>query len=80
MAYKKIEQYDAAVTEGLMKSYHEAIKLIGENPELFSDDEIIERVFRKAEYLWKDNFSLMFAGYDRTEITKDLNYDCMITR
>jgi GTP cyclohydrolase I len=32
MPYRKIEQYDDNVTEGLMKSYGEAIKLIGEDP------------------------------------------------
>ena len=32
MAYRKIEEYDSNVTEGLMKSYREAIKLIGEDP------------------------------------------------
>jgi GTP cyclohydrolase I len=32
MGYRKIEEYDVNVTEGLMKSYKEAIKLIGEDP------------------------------------------------
>jgi GTP cyclohydrolase IA len=32
MGYKKIEQYDDAVTEELGKNYKEVIKLIGENP------------------------------------------------
>ena len=32
MGYRKIEEYDVNVTEGLMKSYKEAIKLLGEDP------------------------------------------------
>ena len=32
MAYKKTEQYDSNITEGLMKNYSAAIKLIGEDP------------------------------------------------
>ena len=33
MAYRKIEEYDEKVTEGLIKNYKEVIKLIGESPE-----------------------------------------------
>ena len=33
MGYTKIEQYDEEVTTGLMKSYKEALHLIGEDPE-----------------------------------------------
>lgn len=32
MAYRKIEEYDDKVTQGLAKHYHEAIKLLGEDP------------------------------------------------
>jgi GTP cyclohydrolase IA len=33
MAYRKIEEYDEIATSGLVKSYKDAIKLLGENPE-----------------------------------------------
>lgn len=33
MAYRKIEEYDEKVTEGLIKNYKEVIKLMGESPE-----------------------------------------------
>ncbi len=33
MSYKKTEEYDADVTNGLIKTYKDAIKLIGEDPE-----------------------------------------------
>ena len=33
MAYKKIEEYDSDVTNGLMKSYKDALTHLGENPE-----------------------------------------------
>lgn len=32
MAYKKIEQYDENVTEGLKKNYNESLGLLGEDP------------------------------------------------
>ncbi len=33
MAYKKTEHYEDDITQGLIKNYREAIKLIGEDPE-----------------------------------------------
>lgn len=33
MAYRKIEEYDEDITNGLIKNYREAIQLIGENPD-----------------------------------------------
>ena len=32
MAYRKIEEYDESITNGLIKNYKETIKLIGEDP------------------------------------------------
>lgn len=33
MAYRKFEEYDSDVTEGLAKNYKEVLRLLGENPE-----------------------------------------------
>ncbi len=56
MAYKKIEEYDTDVTNGLIKNYKEALKLIGEDPER-------EGLLKTPERLAK---AMQFAtqGYD----------------
>jgi len=33
MAYRKIEEYDKDVTDGLIKGYHNTLKLLGEDPD-----------------------------------------------
>ena len=33
MAYRKIEEYDKDITDGLIKGYHNALSLLGEDPE-----------------------------------------------
>ena len=50
MGYKKIEQYDPEITEGLMKSYHESIKLIGEDPEREGLLKTPERLAKAMQY------------------------------
>ena len=50
MAYKKIEEYDAAVTEGLMKNYREAIRHIGEDPEREGLLKTPERLAKAMQY------------------------------
>ena len=56
MTYRKIEEYDEKVTEGLKKNYKDVIKLIGENPER-------EGLLKTPERLAK---AMQFAtqGYD----------------
>lgn len=50
MAYKKIEQYDQDVTEGLMKNYRETIRLIGEDPEREGLLKTPERIAKAMQY------------------------------
>jgi len=51
MAYKKIEQYDQPVTEGLIKSYTEALGLLGEDPTREGLQKTPERVAKAMQFL-----------------------------
>ena len=51
MNYKKIEQYDPNITEGLMKNYREAIKFIGEDPEREGLLKTPERVAKAMQFM-----------------------------
>jgi GTP cyclohydrolase I len=51
MAYKRIEQYDDAVTSELMITYQNTLKLLGENPAREGLNKTPERVARAMQYL-----------------------------
>ncbi|MEO7768767.1 MAG: GTP cyclohydrolase I FolE [Ferruginibacter sp.] len=51
MAYKKIEQYDQEVTEGLLKNYKEALGLLGEDPSREGLQKTPERVAKAMQFL-----------------------------
>jgi GTP cyclohydrolase I len=51
MAYKKTEQYDEASSKGLITSYHEVLKHIGEDPEREGLLKTPERVAKAMQYL-----------------------------
>ncbi|MDE3211936.1 MAG: GTP cyclohydrolase I, partial [Bacteroidota bacterium] len=50
MAYKKIEQYDQEVTEGLIRSYRETLSLLGEDPQREGLAKTPERVAKAMQY------------------------------
>ena len=51
MAYKKIDQYDQDVTEGLLKNYKEALRLLGEDPAREGLEKTPERVAKAMQFL-----------------------------
>ncbi len=51
MAYSKIEKYDEDVTAGLIKSYHDSLSLLGENPEREGLIKTPERVAKAMQFL-----------------------------
>jgi len=51
MAYRKTEQYDEKVTEGLMVQYRNALELLGEQPEREGLIKTPERMARAMQYL-----------------------------
>lgn len=51
MAYTKIDKYDEDVTQGLMKNYHEALSLLGEDPERDGLVKTPERVAKAMQFL-----------------------------
>jgi GTP cyclohydrolase IA len=50
MAYRKIEEYDQDVTEGLAKNYRDTIRLIGENPDREGLLKTPERIAKALQY------------------------------
>jgi len=51
MAYSKIEKYDEDTTSGLMKSYHEVLSSLGEDPNREGLLKTPERVAKAMQYL-----------------------------
>ncbi|MFN8247822.1 MAG: GTP cyclohydrolase I FolE [Ferruginibacter sp.] len=51
MAYRKIEEYDEAITASLIKSYKESIQLLGEDPEREGLLKTPERMAKAMQYL-----------------------------
>jgi GTP cyclohydrolase IA len=51
MGYKKVEEYDHAVTSGLMESYRESLQLLGEDPCREGLLKTPERMAKAMQYL-----------------------------
>jgi GTP cyclohydrolase I len=51
MAYSKIEKYDEDVTSGLMKSYQQALTLLGEDPAREGLEKTPERMAKAMQFL-----------------------------
>ncbi|HAO45879.1 MAG TPA: GTP cyclohydrolase I FolE [Ferruginibacter sp.] len=57
MAYKKTEQYDEAITSGLMENYRNSLQLLGENPDREGLQKTPERLAQAMQFLTQ--------GYDQ---------------
>ncbi len=68
MAYRKTEEYDADVTQGLIKSYTEAISLIGEDPKREGLLKTPERLAKAMQY------STQGYGMDAKEILNSAKF------
>jgi GTP cyclohydrolase IA len=51
MAYKKIEQYDEKTTSGLMETYRNTLKLLGEDPDREGLQKTPERLAKAMQFL-----------------------------
>jgi len=51
MAYKKTEEYDEKVTEGLVKNYREALSLLGEDPNREGLQKTPERLAKAMQFI-----------------------------
>ncbi|HET9431714.1 MAG TPA: GTP cyclohydrolase I FolE [Chitinophagaceae bacterium] len=51
MAFQRTERYDEEVTEGLIHSYKDTIRLLGENPEREGLQKTPERVAKAMQYM-----------------------------
>ena len=51
MAYKKIDQYDHEVTQGLLKNYKDNLILLGEDPTREGLEKTLERVAKAMQFL-----------------------------
>lgn len=51
MAYKKTESYDEASTSGLIKSYHDILQHLGEDPQREGLQKTPERLAKAMQYL-----------------------------
>jgi GTP cyclohydrolase I len=51
MAYKKIEQYDEKTTLGLIETYRNTLKLLGEDPDREGLEKTPERVAKAMQFL-----------------------------
>lgn len=51
MAYRRVEEYDEEVTQGLIKNYRESIALIGEDPEREGLVKTPERIAKAMQFL-----------------------------
>ncbi len=51
MAYKKTEQYDEKITQGLVTSYRSALELIGEDPEREGLIKTPERIAKAMQFM-----------------------------
>ena len=51
MAYKKIDQYDEAITSGLVKNYKKTLSLLGEDATREGLEKTPERVAKAMQFL-----------------------------
>lgn len=73
MAYKKIEQYDDAVTAGLTKTYKESITLLGEDAEREGLIKTPERMAKAMQFLTQGYSQDAHAILESAKFHEDVN-------
>ncbi|MEJ7914019.1 MAG: GTP cyclohydrolase I FolE [Chitinophagaceae bacterium] len=73
MAYKKNEQYDDKVTEGLIKNYKESLELLGENPDREGLLKTPERMAKAMQYLTQGYQMDAYAVLQSAKFNEDVS-------
>src|ERR1043165_6432512 len=73
MAYKKIEQYEDKITSGLIKSYHEVLGLLGEDPQREGLLKTPERLAKAMQYLTQGYYLDAHAIINSAKFHEDIS-------
>src|SRR4051794_23535367 len=73
MAYHKKEEFDADVTEGLIKNYRESLSLIGENPNREGLQKTPERIAKAMQFMTQGYHQNAFEILNSAKFHEDIS-------